>query len=77
MPFSRNSRHWESFGSRTSENMNIPFVYMCLKSIIDNCGDKHDVIIYDDTNVVDILQEDLNLTILINYLVFFLINSEK
>ena len=58
MPFSRNSRHWESFGSRTSENMNIPFVYMCLKSIIDNCGDKYNIIIYDDTNIVDILQED-------------------
>mgnify|MGYP001323379912 CR=1 FL=1 len=58
IPFSKNSRHWESFGSRTTENLNIPFIYLSMKTIIDACGDKFDVILYDDTNIPDILQED-------------------
>lgn len=58
IPFHKNSRHWESFGSRSNENLNLPFVYMCLKSIIDSCGHNFDVIIYDDSNIVDILQEE-------------------
>ena len=28
IPFHKNSRHWESFGSRSNENLNLPFVYV-------------------------------------------------
>ena len=61
VPFSHNSRYWDSFGSRTSEDLNIPYVYLCIKSIIETCGDDHDVIIYDDSNIAEILQDDTDI----------------
>lgn len=56
LPIEKNSRVWESFGSRSSINMNISIAYICVKSIIETCGSKYDVILFDNNNVYDILQ---------------------
>jgi hypothetical protein len=56
VPFEVNSRNWSSFGSRNSSDLNFPYIYLCIKSIIDTCGKDHDVIIYDDSNIQDILE---------------------
>ena len=61
IPFNHNTRYWDSFGSRTSDDLNIPYVYLCIKSIIEVCGDDYDVIIYDDSNIEEILQDDTDL----------------
>jgi hypothetical protein len=58
VPFSHNTRYWDSFGSRTSDDLNIPYVYLCIKSVIELCGDDFDIIIYDDSNISDILHDD-------------------
>ena len=58
IPFERNSRVWDDFGSRSSHDLNIAYVYLCLKNVIDKCGLMYDVIIYDDSNIPDILEED-------------------
>ena len=38
IPYELNSRSWESFYSRTSTNLNLPFINLCIQSIIDKCG---------------------------------------
>ena len=32
-----NARNWESFGSRSNRNLNKPYVYYCIKTIIQKC----------------------------------------
>ena len=55
LPFEKNSREWESFGSRTSHKLNLAYMSLCIKSIIDWCGQTYDIIIYDDTNIPALL----------------------
>ena len=57
VPFEKNSRKWLDFGSRNSNELNIPYVYLCLKSVIDKCGMDYDVIIYNDSNICNILDD--------------------
>ena len=55
IPFEKNSRQWESFGSRSSHKLNLAYMSLCIKSIIDWCGQSYDIIIYDDTNIPALL----------------------
>lgn len=48
IPYKINSRNWESFYSRSNENINQPYIYICIKSIIDLCGNSFHVCIIDD-----------------------------
>jgi hypothetical protein len=57
IPFQKNSREWESFGSRTSHKLNLAYMTLCIKSIIDWCGQSYDIIIYDDTNIPALLPD--------------------
>ena len=57
LPFEKNSREWESFGSRTSHKLNLAYMTLCIKSIIDWCGQTYDIIIYDDTNISALLPD--------------------
>jgi hypothetical protein len=44
-----NARNWESFQSRTSTNLNQPYVLQCIQSIYDKCGESFNVCLIDDT----------------------------
>ena len=57
VPYEKNARKWESFGSRTSENMNLSIVYLCIKSVIENCGLKYDIILFDNDNIHEIFEK--------------------
>ena len=57
IPFEKNSRQWESFGSRSSHKLNLAYMTLCVKSIIDWCGQTYDIIIYDDTNIPSLLPD--------------------
>ena len=61
IPYEKNARKWTSFGSRNSYNLNIPYISLCIKSVIDYCGDKYDIIIIDDTTFSDILDTDIDI----------------
>ena len=61
IPYEKNSRNWTSFGSRTTTELNLPYMVLCIKSIIDTCGDTYDIIIIDDTNFPDLLKNDIDL----------------
>lgn len=57
IPFEKNARNWESFGSRNTYQLNLAYMTLCIKSIVDNCSEYYDIIIFDDTNMNDILKD--------------------
>lgn len=57
VPYEKNSRNWESFGSRSSEDLNLSIVFLCIKSIIEHCGYKYDIILFDDDNIEEMLEK--------------------
>jgi hypothetical protein len=61
IPFEKNSRKWSSFGSRTSTDLNLAYMTLCIKSVIDTCGDKYDIIIFDDTNIPQLIDTEIDL----------------
>jgi len=43
-----NARHWQSFSSRNSTDLNQPYIHLTVKSIIDHCGDDFNICLIDD-----------------------------
>lgn len=43
-----NERQWLNFGSRNTTNLNQPYLYLTIRSIIDKCGDSFNICIIDD-----------------------------
>jgi len=50
-----NARHWYSFGSRTSNDLNQPYLYLSIGSIINHCGKSFNVVLIDDNTFNKIL----------------------
>jgi len=48
VPHHYNSRYWLSFGSRSSHNLNQPYIYLCVKSIIEKCNKSFNICIIDE-----------------------------
>jgi len=48
VPYEYNSRKWLSFGSRSSLDLNQPYLYLTVKSIIARCDDSFTICIIDD-----------------------------
>ena len=48
MNYSKNSRFWQSFYSRNSNDLNQPYQYLTLSSIINHCGKSFNIVIIDD-----------------------------
>jgi len=46
--YSHNSRNWSSFGSRSSYDLNQPYIYLVVKSIISYCKDSFHICLVDD-----------------------------
>ena len=51
----KNSREWPSFYSRTTENLNQPYLQLCIESIVRHCGDSFNICIIDDDTFSKIL----------------------
>jgi hypothetical protein len=43
-----NARHWKDFYSRNSTDLNEPYIHLCIKTIIDHCGDDFHICLIDD-----------------------------
>lgn len=43
-----NARHWESFHSRSSTDLNQPYIHITVKSIINHCGNDFNICLIDD-----------------------------
>jgi hypothetical protein len=50
VPYEYNARHWLSFGSRSSLNLNQPYLYLTVKSIITQCEESFTICIIDDSS---------------------------
>lgn len=48
LDYTENARHWYSFGSRTSTDLNQPYLYLSIASIINHCGNSFNVVLIDD-----------------------------
>ena len=48
IPHEYNSRNWLSFGSRSSNELNQPYLYLTVKSIIKNCDESFNIVLIDD-----------------------------
>jgi hypothetical protein len=55
MVYETNARWWPSFSSRNTDNLNQPYQFLTLKSIIDKCGDDFNVCLIDDETFSNIL----------------------
>ncbi len=49
VPYEYNSRKWLSFGSRSSFDLNQPYLYLTMRSIIQKCEDSFTICIIDDS----------------------------
>jgi hypothetical protein len=50
-----NSRHWKNFSSRNTSDINQPYLYFTLKSIIDKCGSDFNICVIDDNTFEKII----------------------
>ena len=46
--YAENARHWDSFGSRKSNDLNQPYLYLSISSIINHCGKSFNIVLIDD-----------------------------
>jgi len=50
VPYEYNSRKWLSFGSRSSFDLNQPYLYLTVRSIIRHCENSFTICIFDDNS---------------------------
>ena len=50
VPYEYNSRKWLSFGSRSSFDLNQPYLYLTTRSIIKHCDESFTICIFDDNS---------------------------
>ena len=57
-----NTRVWKSFQSRSSYDLNQPYIHLTIKSIVDHCGDDFHICLIDDDTFSKLIPSwDLNL----------------
>jgi hypothetical protein len=65
VPHDYNSRHWLSFGSRSSFELNQPYLYLTVKSIIKNCDKSFKIVLIDDGSFEKLIPKwNINLAML-------------
>jgi hypothetical protein len=57
MNYDINARWWSSFYSRNSSDLNQPYLYLTIKTIIDTCGNDFDICLIDDESFMKIMPE--------------------
>jgi len=55
LQYEYNARQWQSFGSRSSFQLNQPYLYLTVKSIIQQCGDSFQIVLIDDDSFAKLL----------------------
>ena len=57
VPYEYNSRKWQNFGSRSSFELNQPYLYLTVKSIIKHCDEDFHICLIDDESFPRILPD--------------------
>ena len=55
--YNYNCRNWCSFGSRSSYELNMPYIYLTIQSIVSKCGEDFHICILDDYSFSKILPD--------------------
>ena len=55
--YAQNARWWQNFYSRNSTDLNQPYLYLTIKSIIDRCSSHFNVCIIDDYTIANIVPD--------------------
>lgn len=55
IPYEYNARQWESFGSRSSMELNQPYLFLTVRSILQRCQDDFTICIVDDRSFAKLL----------------------
>lgn len=55
VPHEFNARHWLSFNSRLTKEVNKPYLYLTIKSIVDKCGGSFNICLINDSTFNKIL----------------------
>lgn len=55
IPFEYNSRKWESFGSRTSSELNMDILYLTVKTTVEQCGESFHIVLIDESSYSKLL----------------------
>ena len=55
--YNYNSRNWCNFGSRSSMELNMPYIYLTIQSIINNCGKDFHICLIDDYIINELLPD--------------------
>lgn len=55
--YNYNSRNWCNFGSRSNYELNMPYIYLTIQTIINNCGADFHVCLIDDYTFNKILPD--------------------
>ena len=50
-----NARNWQSWGSRNTDCINQPYLYLTIKSIVDKCGGSFNIVLINDDTFANIL----------------------
>ena len=65
IPHEYNSRNWLSFGSRSSTELNQPYLYLTVKSIIKNCNQSFKIVLIDDNSFEKLIPKwNVNMSLL-------------
>lgn len=56
-PYEYNSRKWVNFGSRSSFELNQPYLYLTVKSVIKHCDNDFHICLIDDSTFARLLPE--------------------
>jgi hypothetical protein len=63
IPYEYNSRDWLNFGSRSSFDLNQPYLYLTIRSIIKNCDESFTICIIDDASFKKLIPNwNINMT---------------
>ena len=52
-----NARNWQSYYSRNTKNINQPYIYLCIESIIKHCGKSFNICVIDDDSFDKLLKD--------------------
>ena len=56
IPYEKNAREWESFGSRMTLDLNQPYINLTVKGLIEKCGKSFHICLIDDDTFKNLLQ---------------------
>ncbi len=57
VPYERNSRHWDSFMSRATHELNQPYLELTARALFRHCRDSFTVCVYDDQSFATLLPD--------------------